>query len=73
MGIWWVGGYQENSTSFDTHEKLVKNTSLRGLKLRGIRQNQMSTPHFMSENYHGNNINISGKRFNSAVPGLPYF
>ena len=64
---------QENSTSFDTNpvlggdganmvlnEKRTKNWKLRGLKLRGLSQNQISTPHFIYENDHRNEINIFG-------------
>ena len=35
-----------------------KNWKLRGLKLRGLSQNQISTPHSIYENDHRNKINI---------------
>ena len=51
---------QENSTSFDTNpvlggdganmvlnEKRTKNWKLRGLKLRGLSQNQINSPYFL--------------------------
>ena len=62
---------QKNFASFDTNvvlggaganmvlnEKPTKNWKLRGLKLRGLGQNQISTPHFIYENDHRNKINI---------------
>ena len=61
----------ENSSSFDKNvvvvgdgpnmvliEKPTKNWKLRGLKLRGKSQNQISTPRFIDENDHDNEINI---------------
>ena len=64
---------QENSTSFDTHvvfggrwrnmvlnEKPAKKWKLRGLKLRGFRQKQISTPYFTYENDRRNQINRFG-------------
>ena len=61
----------ENSASFDINvivvsdganmvlnEKPTKNWELRGLKLRGLGQNQLSTPHFIYENDRRNKINI---------------
>ena len=63
----------ENSASFDINvvvvgdganmvlnEKPTKNWKLRGLKLRGLSQNQISTPYFIYENDHRNKINIFG-------------
>ena len=60
----------KNFTSFDTNvadrekmvsnEKLTKNRELRGLKLRGLTRNQISTPHFIYQNDHRYKINISG-------------
>ena len=40
------------------NEKPTKNWKLRGLKLRGLGQNQISTPHSIYENDHRNKINI---------------
>ena len=40
------------------NEKPTKNWKLRGLKLRGLTQNQINTPHFIYENDHRNKINI---------------
>ena len=61
---------QENSASFDTNvvtggdrgkmvlnEKSAKKRKLRGLKLRGFRQNQISTPYLTYENDRRNQIN----------------
>ena len=42
------------------NEKPIKNWKLRGLKLRGLGQNQISTPHSIYENDHRNKINIFG-------------
>ena len=42
------------------NEKPTKNWKLRGLKLRGLSQNQISTPDFIYENDHRNKINIFG-------------
>ena len=42
------------------NEKPTKNLKLRGLKLCGLGQNQISTPHFIYENDHRNKINIFG-------------
>ena len=42
------------------NEKPTKNWKLRGLKLRGLGQNQISTPHSIYENDHRNKINIFG-------------
>ena len=63
----------ENSASFDinvvvvgdgpnmfSNEKPTKNCKLRGLTLRGLSQNQISTPHFIYENNHRYMINIIG-------------
>ena len=63
----------ENFTSFDTNivlggdganmvlnEKPAKKWKLRGLKLRGFRQNQISTPYFTYENDRRNQINTLG-------------
>jgi len=63
----------KNSTSFDTNvvlgggwgnmvlnEKPTKKGKLRGLKLRGFRQNQISTPYFTYENDRRNQINTLG-------------
>ena len=41
-----------------SNEKLTKNRELRGLKLRGLTRNQISTPHFIYQNDHRNKINI---------------
>ena len=62
---------QENSTSFDTNvvlvggganmvfnEKLTKNRKLRGLKLRGLRRNQINTPSFAYGNVQRNKTHI---------------
>ena len=63
---------QENSTSFDTNlmgaaepkkvmaEKLPKKWILRGFKLRGLRQNQISTANFIYENDQLLKINTLG-------------
>ena len=64
---------QENSTSFDTNivlgggggnmvfnEKPTKKLKLRGLKLRGLRQNQISTHYLTSKNDWRNQINTLG-------------
>ena len=64
---------QENSTSFDTNvvvggdganlvsnENPTKNRKLRGLKLRGLRRNQIDTPNFTYENVQRNKTNIFG-------------
>ena len=64
---------QENSTSFDTNvvlgggggnmvfnEKPTKKLKLRGLKLRGLRQNQISTRYLTCENDRRNQINRFG-------------
>ena len=40
------------------NEKLTKNWKLRGLKLRGLRQNQIGTPHLIYRNDQCNKINI---------------
>ena len=40
------------------NEKPTKNWKLRGLKLRGFGQNQISTPHSIYENDHRNKNNI---------------
>ena len=40
------------------NEKPTKNWKLRGFKLRGLGQNQISTPHFIYKNDHRNKINI---------------
>ena len=71
---------QENSTSFDTKhgvredwgrpptpEKLVKNTILRGLKLRGLTWNQMNTPYFIYETYQRKKLNTLGD-FETQTP-----
>jgi len=63
----------ENSASFDKNvvvvddganmvlnEKPTKNRKLRGLKLRGLSPNQVSTPLFIYENDHRKKINIFG-------------
>ena len=47
-------------------EKLPKKWTLRGLKLRGLRQNQMSTPHFIYENGQRNKINALADFENEA-------
>ena len=39
-----------------SNEKLTKNRKLRGLKLRGLRRNQMSTPYFMYQIDHRNEV-----------------
>ena len=49
------------------NEKPTKNWKLRGLKLRGLGQNQISTPHFIYENDHRNKINIFGD-FENETP-----
>ena len=64
---------QENSASFDTnpvleggganmvlYEKPTKNWKLRVLKLRGLSQNQISTPYFTYENDRRNQIKTLG-------------
>ena len=64
---------QENSTSFDINvvlvggganmvfnEKLTKNRKLRGLKLRGLRRNQINTPNFTYGNVQRNKTNLFG-------------
>ena len=64
---------QENPTSFDTNvvlvggganmvlnEKPAKKRKLRGLKLRGFRQNQISTPYLTYENDRRDQINTLG-------------
>ena len=64
---------QENSTSFDANvvlvggganmvlnEKPAKKRKLRGLKLRGFRQNQISTPYLTYLNDRRNQINTLG-------------
>ena len=64
---------QENFTSFETivvpgggwgnmvlYEKPAKKRKLRGLKLRGFRQNQISTPYLTYENDRRNQINTLG-------------
>ena len=42
------------------NEKPTKNWKLRGLKLRGLSQKQISTPRFIYQNDHRYKINISG-------------
>ena len=42
------------------NEKPAKKRKLRGLKLRGFRQNQISTPYFTYENDRRNQINRFG-------------
>ena len=42
------------------NEKPTKNWKLRGLNLRGLSQNQISTSSFFYENDHRNKINIFG-------------
>ena len=39
------------------HEKLTKNWKLRGLKLRGLRRNQISTANFAYQNDQRDKIN----------------
>ena len=64
---------QENPTSFDTNvvlgggggnmvfnEKPTKKLKLWGLKLRGLRQNQISTRYLTCENDRRNQINTLG-------------
>ena len=69
MGVWVWGHHaanfshietdaQENSTSFN--EKPTKKLKLRGLKLRGLRQNQISTRYLTCENDRRNQINTLG-------------
>ena len=41
------------------NEKPTENWKLRGLKLRGLTRNQISTPQFIYQNDHRNKINIS--------------
>ena len=48
-------------------EKLTKNRKLRGLKLRGLTRNQISTPHFIYQNDHRNKINIL-RDFENEIP-----
>ena len=50
-----------------SNEKPTKNWKLRGLKLRGLRWNQISTPHFRYENDQRNKINIFGD-FENKTP-----
>ena len=42
------------------NEKLTKNRKLRGLKLRGLRRNQINTPNFRYGNVQRNKTNIFG-------------
>ena len=53
----YVGGDGANMV---LSEKSTKNWKLRGLKLRGLRQSQISTPYFIYQNDHRNKINIFG-------------
>ena len=49
------------------NEKPTKNWKLRGLKLRGLRRNQMTTPHLIYKNDQFNKINIRGN-FENKTP-----
>ena len=40
-----------------SNEKLTKNRELRGLELRGLRLNQISTPYFIYQIDHRNKLN----------------
>ena len=42
------------------NEKLTKNRKLRGLKLRGLRRNQINTPNFTYGNVQRNKTNLFG-------------
>ena len=46
------------------NEKPTKKSKLRGLKLRGFRQNQISTPYFTYENVQRNQIKTLGDFYN---------
>ena len=52
-----VGGDGANMPS---NEKLTKNWKLRGLKLRGLSQNQIITANFMYQSDQRNKVNILG-------------
>ena len=49
------------------NEKLTKNRKLRGLKLRGLRRNQINTPNFTYGNVQRNKTNLFGD-FKNGTP-----